>query len=93
MNREQIRGVLKTIFEEETGETVAALRDEDVLAKDFALDSVDMVGLLMRVEGHFHIRLTNAELVESPTVGALIDLVRAKLEAPEQGASELRAAA
>lgn len=93
MNREQIRGVLHTIFEEETGETVAALRDEDVLAKDFALDSVDMVGLLMRVEGHFHVRLTNAELAESQTVGALIDLVRAKLETPEQGTAEMRAAA
>lgn len=93
MNRDQIRGVLHAIFEEETGETVAALRDEDVLAKDFALDSVDMVGLLMRVEGHFHVRLTNAELVESQTVGALIDLVHDKLETPNQGASEIRAAA
>ncbi|MGH7191970.1 MAG: acyl carrier protein [Candidatus Saccharimonadales bacterium] len=93
MNREQIRGVLHTIFEEETGETVASLSDQDVLAKDFALDSVDMVGLLMRVEGHFHVRLTNTELADSPTVGALIDLVRAKIEAPEQGAAEVRAAA
>lgn len=93
MNREQIRGVLQAIFEEETGETLAALRDEDVLAKDFALDSVDMVGLLMRVEGHFHVRLTNAELAESPTVGALIDLVRAKIEVPEPIAGEARAAA
>lgn len=93
MNREQIRGVLQTIFEEETGETLTALRDESVLAKDFALDSVDMVGLLMRVEGHFHVRLTNADLVESPTVGALIDLVRAKLDLPRQGDAAVRAAA
>ncbi|HJT31835.1 MAG TPA: acyl carrier protein [Pirellulales bacterium] len=93
MNREQIRGVLQTIFQEETGETLAALPDESVLAKDFALDSVDMVGLLMRVEGHFHVRLTNAELAESQTVGALIDLVRAKLEFPQGGNVQIRAAA
>ncbi|HEX7448735.1 MAG TPA: acyl carrier protein [Pirellulales bacterium] len=93
MNHEQIRAVLKTIFEEETGESLSELRDESVIAQDFALDSVDMVGLLMRVEGHFHVRLTNAELAESPTVGSLIDLVRTKLARPEQGAVEARAAA
>ena len=82
MNRETIRGVLKQIFEQETGESMESLRDDAVLAKDFALDSVDMVSLLMRLEGHFHVRLTNDELAESPTVGALIDLVRMKLAEP-----------
>lgn len=79
MNREQIRNVMQTIFEEETGQQLEALSDDAVLADDFALDSVDLVSLLMRVEGHFHIRLTNAELTESRTVGALIDLVCGKL--------------
>jgi acyl carrier protein len=79
MNREPIRSVLKTIFEEETGEILAALGDDAVLAEDFAFDSVDLVSLLMRVESHFHVRLTNAELAESRTVGALIDLVGSKV--------------
>jgi acyl carrier protein len=81
MNREPIRGVLQTIFEEETGESLPALNDDAVLAHDFAFDSVDLVSLLMRVESHFHVRLTNAELTESRTVGALIDLVHAKVNA------------
>lgn len=89
MNREAIRGALKTIFEEETGETLAALDDDAVLAEDFAFDSVDLVSLLMRVESHFHVRLTNAELTESRSVGALIDLVGTKASE----ASVLRAAA
>lgn len=89
MNREPIRDSLKTIFEEETGESLAALNDDAVLAQDFAFDSVDLVSLLMRVESHFHVRLTNAELTESRTVGALIDLVAAKVSE----ASVLRAAA
>lgn len=89
MNREAIRGVLKTIFEEETGESLAELNDDAVLAQDFAFDSVDLVSLLMRVESHFHVRLTNAELTESRTVGALLDLVGAKVSE----ISVLRAAA
>lgn len=89
MNREPIRDSLKTIFEEETGESLTALNDDAVLAQDFAFDSVDLVSLLMRVESHFHVRLTNAELTESRTVGALIDLVAAKVSE----ASVLRAAA
>lgn len=93
MNRERIRGVLLTIFEEETGETLAALPDESVLAKDYALDSVDMVGLLTQVEEHFQVRLTNTELAENQTVGALIDLVRAKLEVSQDRGAQLRAAA
>jgi len=92
MNREEIRGVLKAIFEEETSQELQALDDEAVLAEDFAFDSVDLVSLLMRVEGHFHVRLTNAELTESRTVGALIDLVGNKVrDNPSTGS--LRAAA
>lgn len=93
MNREQIRGVLKSIFEEETGQKLAALEDGAVLTEDFALDSVDLVSLLMRVEGHFHVRLTNAELTESRTVGALLDLVAGKVNDASTSAGSLRAAA
>jgi acyl carrier protein len=93
MNREQIRGVLKTIFEEETGQTLASLDDDEVLADDFALDSVDLVSLLMRVESHFQVRLTNAELTESRTVGALIDLVGSKTGGTHTKSPCLRAAA
>lgn len=93
MNREQVRGVLKAIFEEETNQTLEALEDDAVLAEDFALDSVDLVSLLMRVESQFQVRLTNAELTESRTVGALIDLVRSKTSGTSSGSSHLRVAA
>lgn len=93
MNREQIRNVMKTIFEEETGQQLESLSDDAVLAEDFALDSVDLVSLLMRVEGHFHVRLTNVELTESRTVGALIDLVCCKSQQADAEPTPMRAAA
>jgi acyl carrier protein len=92
MNREEIRDVLKTIFEEETNQSLERLDDDAVLADDFALDSVDLVSLLMRVESHFQVRLTNAELTESRTVGALIDLVRLKVAGSPAQTHPLRAA-
>lgn len=93
MNREAIREVLKTIFEEETNQRLERLDDDAVLAEDFALDSVDLVSLLMRVESHFQVRLTNAELTESRTVGALVDLVNSKVIRPASQTCHLRAAA
>ncbi len=86
MERDEIREVLRTIFEDETGETLASLSDDVVLAEDFDLDSVDMVGLIMQVERHFRVRLTYDDLVDVTTVGALIDLVLAKVNA--SGASQ-----
>lgn len=93
MNREQVRGALKLIFEEETGQTVNVLGDDAVLAEDFALDSVDLVSLLMRVESHFQVRLTNAELTDSRTVGALIDLVSFKTSEASASSARLHSAA
>jgi acyl carrier protein len=81
MERDEIREVLRTIFEDETGEPLATLSDDVVLAEDFDLDSVDMVGLIMQVERHFRVRLTYDDLVDVTTVGALIDLVLAKISA------------
>jgi acyl carrier protein len=92
MNREEIRKVLKTIFEEETSQSLESLDDDAVLAEDFAFDSVDLVSLLMRVESHFQVRLTNVELTESRTVGALIDLVSSKVSEPVAETPRLRAA-
>lgn len=93
MNRDELRSALKTIFEEETNRSLDSLADDDVLAEDFALDSVDLVSLLMRVESHFQVRLTNAELTESRTVGALIDLVSSKVSPPEVVPLRVRRAA
>jgi acyl carrier protein len=93
MNRERIRSKMKVIFEEETGQTLPTLDDEAVLSQDFALDSVDLVSLLMHVESQFQVRLTNAELTESRTVGALIDLVRSKASDAKAATPPVRKAA
>lgn len=89
MNREQVRDELQNIFAEETWQSAASLDDDAVLSEDFALDSVDFVGLLMRVESQFQVRLTNADLTDNRTVGALIDVIARKTrERPFQRAAQ-----
>ncbi len=92
MERDEIRGVLKKIFEDETGEPLTDLSDNVVLAEDFDLDSVDMVGLIMQVERHFRVRLTYDDLVDVTTAGALIDLVQTKVAAAETAKGDTAAA-
>lgn len=79
MQRTQIREALKHILEDETDSQLEDLPDEMVLTEAFDLDSVDRVSLMMRVEEHFHIRMTNEELSGISTIGSLVDLVRAKV--------------
>ena len=81
MQRDQIRNVLKTIFEDETGKPLDQLRDDTVMTEEFELDSVDMVGLIMQVESHFRVRMTHGELNEVSNVGSLLDLIEAKISA------------
>ena len=92
MQRDEIRGVLKGIFEEETGETLDSLSDETRIVEELGLDSVDVVSLIMRVEQKFRIRISHAELAEMASIGSLLDLVLAKVNRPagEDGQSSAR---
>jgi acyl carrier protein len=87
MQRTQIRETLKHILEDETDTQLGDLPDDMVLTEAFELDSVDRVSLMMRVEEHFHIRMTNDELSDISTIGSLVDLVQSKVV--EHSASQI----
>ncbi len=82
MDREELRKELKEILEDETGKQFASLDDTVELQSGLDLDSLDIVSLVMRIEGRFRIRLTHEELSKVATTGQLIDLVQSKLEQP-----------
>jgi acyl carrier protein len=92
MEPQRIRETLRQIFEEEMDLSLGDLRDEMVPAEEFALDSVDFVSLIMRVEERFHIRLKNEELTKAKTIGALVNLVESKVAECETPTSVRRAA-
>lgn len=87
MRREEIRQILLELFEAETGDEIPSLHDDQSLAEQLGLDSVDMVSLIMQLERRFKIRLAHDELANAHRVGLLLDLVQRKL------AGDLKAAA
>ena len=97
MDRETLLATLVNLLEEEMGETFHHLVETTDLREGLGLDSVDVVGLVMRVEHQFRIRLAMEELMEVKRVGQLLDLVEVKLAAKDAVAitalNELRTSA
>ncbi len=78
-SRDDLRATLAGLLEEEMGEAHPELEDGRDLREGLGLDSVDIVGLVMRVEREFHIRLSLEELTPVKTVGEMLDLIAAKV--------------
>ncbi len=77
--RETLRTTLLNLLEEEMGQTFALPQDDLDLRETLGLDSVDLVGLVMRIEREFHDRLSTEELATVKKVGDLLDLMESKL--------------
>lgn len=80
-DRETLRSTLVELLEDEMGQPYDLSDDGADLRAGLGLDSVDVVGLVMRVERQFRIRLAMEELLEVKTVGDLLALVLSKTAA------------
>ena len=80
-DRETLRSTLVELLEDEMGQPYDLSDDDADLRAGLGLDSVDVVGLVMRVERQFRIRLAMEELLEVKTVGDLLALVLSKTAA------------
>lgn len=80
--RDDIRAKLVAFYVDETANAAPELTDATDLREGLGLDSVDLVGIVLRVENHYRIRLTHPDLVALTSVGSLVDLVQAKLAEP-----------
>ena len=87
--RETLRTTLVNLLEEEMGETYALPQDDQDLRATLGLDSVDLVGLVMRIEREFRVRLSPEELATVKRVGDLLDLMEAKLADRPDGSSKV----
>ncbi len=83
MDRESLRSTLANLLDEEMGQSFDLSNDAMDLRTGLGLDSVDVVGLVMRVERQFRIRLAMEDLLEVKTVGQLLNLVHGKLTADD----------
>jgi acyl carrier protein len=78
MDRTEITQKLVEFLESDTDVNVEQLDESVSLREGLGLDSVDLVGIIMRIEGYYHIRLTHAELEKVATIANLLDLIQAK---------------
>ncbi len=83
--RETLRTTLSNLLEEEMGQSYPELSDDQDLRESLNLDSVDVVGLVMRIEREFRVRLATEELATVRRVGDLLDLMEAKLAERSDG--------
>jgi acyl carrier protein len=81
LDREAIRLKLMELVETETDRKPESVADSVRLRDQLGLDSLDLVGVIMRIEDCFHIRLTHQDLEALTTVGELIDSIREKSNA------------
>ena len=87
--RETLRATLVSLLEEEMGEKYPLPQDDQELRSSLQLDSVDLVGLVMRIEREFRVRLSAEELAAVLRVGDLLDLMEAKLADAPDGPSKV----
>lgn len=80
-SRDEIRGQIQKIFQQECEQKIPELQDGLALAAELGMDSMAMVGLLMQVEKQYQIKLTFDEVADIVTAGDLLDLVQGKLGA------------
>ncbi|MCE9531426.1 MAG: acyl carrier protein [Planctomycetes bacterium] len=78
-NRKQIIDRLCEFLEADTEVRVENMSEGISLREGLGLDSVDLVGIIMRIESEYRIRLSHAELEQVGTVGSLLDLIQAKI--------------
>jgi len=82
MDRQQLRETLLDVLEQETWERPAHLADDMKIRDGLKLDSVDLLGVTLRVENQLGISLDSRDFEKVITVGDLLDAIEAKLAAP-----------
>mgnify|MGYP001479572513 CR=1 FL=1 len=63
----------------ETGLGTNTIQLESDFVKDLGMDSIDVNGLIGSLETHFHIKLSQADIIDINTVGELIKLIESKV--------------
>jgi acyl carrier protein len=81
LDRDAIRQKLVELVQSEIDRVPESVADSVRLRDQLGLDSLDLVGVIMRIEDSFHIRLSHQDLEALATVGELIDAIIEKSKA------------
>ncbi len=78
MTRAQLKTKLVQMLEENVGREFSNIQESDDLRASLGLDSVDLVTLLIEIQGQLGVVVANEELMDLKTVGTLLDLLERK---------------
>jgi acyl carrier protein len=79
MDRTTLRQVLLEQLQQNIDEFHGSLEDDHNLREELGLDSVDLVSLVISIQGRLGIELKSEELDNTVKVGDLLDLIQSKL--------------
>lgn len=86
MERINLLDEFKTILSEHVnGEGVKALEslnEETELKNDLGIDSLDVINIVIDIEGHFDIEIDNDSIKKMSTVGNCLALLEEKINGP-----------
>jgi acyl carrier protein len=84
MDREQLRTSLLDLLEQETWERPERFTDDVRIREGLKLDSVDLLGVMLRAEATLGVSLDSRDFDKIATVGDLLDTIVRKVAAKTQ---------
>ena len=81
MTNEEISEKVRKAIAEQLGMAMEDIKPDSVMARDLCVDSLDQVGLVMRVEDDFEIEILDSEMSRLSTVQDWVNLVSEKVGA------------
>ena len=81
MKRTELSAIVLELLKKETGESYPIFDDSTSLREGLNLDSIDMAGLIIHIESRFGIQIETALLDGINTVGTMLDMLQAKIDA------------
>ncbi|HEX5104091.1 MAG TPA: acyl carrier protein [Pirellulaceae bacterium] len=84
MDRQRLRTTLLDLLEQETWERPETFTDDVKIREELKLDSVDLLGVMLRAESTLGVSLDSRDFDKIATVGDLLDTIQRKLAAKPQ---------
>jgi acyl carrier protein len=87
MDRERLRTTLLELLEQETWERPEKFTDDVKIREGLKLDSVDLLGVMLRAESTLGVSLDSRDFDRISTVGDLLDTIVRKVAAKAKKAA------
>ena len=87
MDRERLRSTLLDLLEQETWERPHAFTDDVRIREGLKLDSVDLLGVMLKAESTLGVSLDSRDFDKIATVGDLLDTILRKTAAQSKKAA------